>query len=54
MKNDLLNIKNMCTKYITEPKLLIVPNMSIKGQIQKTLVDENIFSANLFMKTLDD
>ena len=51
MENDLRSIKEMCDKYLTEPKLVIVQNGTIKGQIQKTLLDKDIYTVNLYLKT---
>jgi len=54
MNLDFENIRNMCNKYVTEPKLLIVPAASLKGQVKKALLDENIFFANLFIETVEE
>ena len=52
MQNDIKRIRELCEKYRTEPKLLLIPSMNMKSQINKTLLDNGIQPLNLSLKTI--
>lgn len=54
MTADINQIKTLCEKHKTEPKILIIPSRRMKTQILKTLTDNGVFPLNLAVKTVKE
>ena len=48
---ELAAIKALCEKYLTEPKILLIPSRRMKTQILKMLADNGVNPLNLSVKT---
>ena len=54
MNNDIAIIRKMCQNFTINPKLIIIPSMSMKTQILKSLNDEGIYPMNLEITTVSE